>query len=53
MEKLEQTKAIKNVRNNSEKPWVDRTHNGAKVNEDSVIIAGDSMMKHVNAEKPW
>ena len=53
MEKLEQTKAIKNVRNNGEKPWVDRTHNGAKVNEDSVIIAGDSMMKHVNAEKPW
>ena len=46
--KPEHTKTINNVRNNSEKPQVDRTNNGAKANKDSVIIVGDSMAKHVN-----
>ena len=41
--KPEYTKTINNVRNNSEKP-----HTGAKANKDSVIIVGDSMIKHVN-----
>ena len=43
------TKTINNVRNNSEKPQAYQTNNGAKVNKDSVIIAGDSMIKHVNS----
>ena len=42
------TKTIYNVRNNSEKSQAYRTDNGAKANKDSVIIQGDSMIKHVN-----
>ena len=46
---LEHTKTINNnARNNGEKPQVDLTNNGAKANKDSVIIVGDSMIKHVN-----
>ena len=41
--KPEYTKTINNVRNNSEKPQT-----GAKANKDSVIIVGDSMIKHVH-----
>ena len=41
--KPEQTKTIKNVRNNSEKSQTDRSNNGAKANKDSVIIVGGSM----------
>ena len=46
--KPEHTKAINNVRNNSEKTQIDRSNNGAKANKDSVIIVGDSIIKHVN-----
>ena len=47
--KLEHTKTINNkARNNGEKPQADLTNNGAKANKDSVIIVGDSMIKHVN-----
>ena len=46
--KPEHTKAINNVRNNSEKPHTDRSNNDAKVNKDSVIIVGDSTIKHVS-----
>ena len=46
--KPEHTKIINNVRNNSVKPQTDRSNNGAKANKDSVIIVGDSMIKHVN-----
>ena len=46
--KPEHTKAINNVRNNSEKHHTDRSNNGAKVNKDSVIIVGDSTIKHVS-----
>ena len=42
------TKTINNVRKNSVKPQAYRTDNGAKANKDSVIISGDSMIKHVN-----
>ena len=41
-------KTINNVRNNGDKPQADRTNDGAKTNKDSVIIVGDSMLKHVN-----
>ena len=46
--KSEHTKTINNVRNNSENLQADRKNNGAKANEDSVIIVGDSMIKHLN-----
>ena len=45
---LEHAKTINNVRNNSEKPRADRINSCAKAHKDSVIIVGDSMIKHVN-----
>ena len=47
--KPENTKTINSVRNNSEKAQTDRWNNGTKPNKDSVIIVGDSMIKHVNS----
>ena len=46
--KPERTKTINSIRNNSEKSQTDRSDNGAKANKDSVIIASDSLIKHVN-----
>ena len=46
--KPEHTKTINTVRNNNEKPHADQTNNGAKASKDSVIIVGNSMIKHVN-----
>ena len=46
--KPKHTKTINKVRNNSKNPQADWTNNGAKANKDSVIILGNSMIKHVN-----
>ena len=46
--KPEHTKIINNVRNYSKKPQTDWSNNGAKANKVSVIIVGDSTIKHVN-----
>ena len=47
--KPEHTKTINNVRSNSENPQADQTNNGAKASKDSVIIVGNSMIKHVSS----